>query len=68
MHTMQKSTTYRLIKQHHNFINGLASLMDFSETTAGVYNLDTSREEADANAIASDWQAVGNDLRMACGF
>lgn len=30
-----------------------------------VYNTSNTPEEADAKALASDWQVIGNDLRNA---
>ena len=44
-----------------SFINGVAYLLDFNGTYT-VYNLSHNHQEADAQALYSDWLYVGNDL------
>jgi hypothetical protein len=46
------------------FLLGMASAIDIS-ATLDIYNVSSSPEEADRKAIASDWQAVGDDMRIA---
>lgn len=45
-----------------SFIEGVARLVDPGNTLQ-VYNTSLSAEQADALALAADWQAIGNDLR-----
>jgi hypothetical protein len=44
---------------------GLARLLDFSGSLT-TYAYDHRPDQHDAAAIASDWQHVGGDIRMAC--
>ena len=46
------------------FVNGMGSVLDLGGTLF-QYNGSSSGEEADALAMRSDFQAVGNDLRTA---
>ena len=52
-----------ILRRRRSFLTGFASLFDF------VGNLRRRKFEpdADARAMASDWQAVGNDLWAAMG-
>ncbi len=45
-----------------SFLEGVARLVDFG-ATLNMYNDSSSPEEADINAIRSDWEIVGNDLQ-----
>jgi len=58
------SPTFRLIRQRRSFLDGMAALFDFRPVQFR-YNYDKTSNDADANAIHSDWQAVGDDLRSA---
>ena len=52
-----------------SFLEGMARLFDFGGTlnTYYYYLPDESPHEADARAIASDWEAVGKDIASAIG-
>ena len=51
-----------------SFLRGVARLFDFGGTLNTYHYLaDEDPNEADARAIASDWQAVGRDLASAIG-
>ena len=43
-------------------LDGLAGLVNFTDTEE-EYNVSDSTEEADEEAIRSDWNAVGQDIR-----
>jgi hypothetical protein len=47
-----------------SFIEGIARILDLGNTL-NEYNYSQSEEEADSQAIASDWKAVGNDIKVA---
>ncbi|MFH1489676.1 MAG: hypothetical protein ABII06_12310 [Pseudomonadota bacterium] len=47
-----------------SFLGGLSSVLDLGSTLT-QYNTAATPAKADANAIKSDWEAVGNDLRVA---
>lgn len=44
-----------------SFKNGMARILDFG-STLNIYNTSDSSEEADCNALYSDWYVVGQDL------
>lgn len=49
-----------------SFLQGAARVLDIGQTRAlWDYCWVESPQEADARAIASDWLAVGDDLRLA---
>jgi hypothetical protein len=53
-----------LLYAEPSFLEGVGRLMDF----AGVlnrYNYSPTPEEADRIALASDWYAIGDDMRQA---
>ena len=52
-----------------SFIEGVARIFDFGGTL-NEYNYDqfSSGAEADAAAIASDWEAIGRDMYDAIGL
>ncbi len=45
-----------------SFLEGCSRALDLGGTFDS-YNVSTTPEEADNIALASDWKAVGNDLR-----
>ena len=47
-----------------NFIRGAARVLDMG-STFDVYNESQSDDEADVNALRSDWEAVGTALSKA---
>ncbi len=49
-----------------SFMGGIAATLDMGGTLS-VYNDSESPELADAKALASDWFAVGEDMRGAMG-
>jgi len=46
------------------FFEGIGRVVDLGGTMV-VYNESPTSEEADMNALSSDWHAVGDDLRVA---
>jgi hypothetical protein len=48
-----------------SFLGGMASVLDMGGTLV-TYNISETPEEADSRALASDWAAVGDDLKEAC--
>lgn len=57
------SLSFRLF-QRPSFIEGIARLFD-TENALNSYNRNHSGEQADAQAAASDWCMVGNDINKA---
>jgi len=51
-----------LLYAQPSFLEGVGRLVDFAGLLEG-YNYSSTPGEADAVAIASDWCAVGEDLR-----
>lgn len=49
-----------------SFLEGVARIFDFGGTLNG-YNDSPTGEEADAAAIRSDWEAIGQDMHNAIG-
>ena len=47
-----------------SFLEGAARTLDMGNTFT-QYNIMSSPEQADAAALRSDWQAVGDDLKQA---
>ena len=45
-----------------SFVEGIARLLDFGATLQ-EYNGSRTPEEADMQALANDWRAVGDDLK-----
>jgi len=60
-----RSRTFRLFNRP-TFFSGIARLVDFGGVL-NEYNTSPSAAEADARAIAADWQQVGRDLAQAMG-
>ena len=58
------SKTFRLFTVIPSLLVGAASVLDMG-ATLNIYNMDKTIEQADSKAIASDWQMVGEDLRVA---
>lgn len=54
---------YRLFSQP-SFVEGMARLFDFGGKLNN-YNYSETEDEADFNAIYSDWQTVGQDMLFA---
>ncbi|MGO8761568.1 MAG: hypothetical protein ACLP2P_08820 [Desulfobaccales bacterium] len=46
------------------FFEGMARVLDLGSTMV-MYNESSTPQEADIQALYSDWQAVGNDLENA---
>lgn len=64
MSRMDFSQSLFLRRQPFSFIDGAASIFDWSPITER-YNMAPTAENADARAIASDFIITGNDLRSA---
>ncbi len=47
-----------------SFLGGMARALDLGDTLT-EYNQSLTPEQADDLALAADWQAVGQDLRLA---
>ncbi len=63
MNELDASPTFRLFKIP-TVLDGMVMALDAS-CTQPVFNTDRHPEIADAKAIASDWQAVMQDLSIA---
>lgn len=57
------SPTFVNISRFPSFLEGLARALDLG---GSLWNLD-EEPVSDADALASDWQAVGNDMYWALG-
>jgi hypothetical protein len=57
------NTINRFIKKP-SFFSGIARIFDFTGRIP-IYDMCYNPEQADAEALASDWAAVGGDLRYA---
>lgn len=62
--TVYDSPTFRLFKNRPSFVDGAVSLVDFSEN-ASRYNINDTEKEADYDSLASDWLAIGSDMKTA---
>lgn len=58
----KNSPTFRLFKKEPSFLEGASHLLDI-KARAWQYNHSATEDEADRDALRSDWQAVGNDFR-----
>lgn len=58
----ENSYTFRLFKKTPSFVGGVAALVDIFGKEEKNYILSRTEEEADLNAIYSDWKAVGSDM------
>lgn len=56
--------TFNLLRQMPSFVEGVASLMDFSGPQ-DKYKYSKTDTEADCNAIRGDWMAIGHDMHEA---
>ena len=56
------SHTLDLLKKRPSFIDGIFSILDLSKIQSR-YNMSKTEAEADSRAIASDWKAIGEDMR-----
>ena len=54
--------TFRLARSMPSFSRGLARSVDVGNTIT-EYNFSKTGEKADFDALKSDWEAVGDDLR-----
>lgn len=50
-----------------DYLRGAAAAMDLRGNTTRQYRLAATPAEADARAVANDWQTVGDDLRASAG-
>jgi hypothetical protein len=58
----------RMTVKRLSFLLGIASLFDFFGVLSPIPKMNMSRYEPlydDAEAIANDWEAIGNDMRTA---
>jgi len=62
--TFYSSNTFRLFKRKPSFLGGFGSIIDLSGPIS-KYNYTTHNATADYEAIKSDWEQVGNDMRHA---
>lgn len=62
MGTQIKNYTYNLFSRS-SFLTGMGRIFDFSNSYNN-YNISETSTEADFKAIASDWNAVGEDLKL----
>ena len=62
---LENSYTFRLFKETsaYPFIEGVASVLDFSTEPEKFYNYDKDELEADRNSLCADWMQVGQDLK-----
>lgn len=58
------SPTFRLFRNRPSFIEGASYIMDLSSGESR-YNVNLTEKEADLDSLASDWVAVGKDMRKA---
>jgi hypothetical protein len=61
MGDIDKSLTFYLFARP-SFLEGLARILDLSGSLQ-EYNYSKSGEQADARAISSDWEMIGEDIR-----
>lgn len=58
----------RLLRYHlfarPSFLEGMGRLVDFGNSL-NLYNVSDSPEDADWEALLSDWEIVGDDIRRA---
>jgi hypothetical protein len=61
---MSSAPTFRLFKERRPFVDGLSSVFDYTPL-ADAYHQSVTPAQADAEALAADFLATGNDLRSA---
>jgi len=59
---MSEYTTFLFARP--SWLEGIARLLDFGNTLQ-VYNISSNDAEADAVALALDWNAIGEDMHRA---
>lgn len=59
---MNEYTTYLYARS--SFIEGIARILDFGNTLQ-VYNTSRRSDDPDAWALATDWHAIGEDMKRA---
>lgn len=59
---MLEYTTYLYARP--SFIEGIARILDFGNTLQ-VYNTSSGADDPDAWALATDWYAIGEDMKRA---
>jgi len=64
MSSLTPFSTLTLFRQPFSFREGMASAFDYAPITE-PYNMCPTPQQADAQAIASDFLITGNDLRAA---
>lgn len=47
-----------------SFLEGVARILDFGNTL-NEYNTSLTPQQADERALAADWYAIGEDMKMA---
>ena len=57
----KNSQTFRLFRKEPSFIDGMASLVDFSQNI-DRYNISKTPQGADIESLQADWVAVCADL------
>lgn len=62
---IRNSHTFRLMKEPSTFLEGVSSVFDVGGKIMDKYNTDDTDENADLNALRSDWRAVGEDMYSA---
>ena len=60
--SVYSSPTFRLFCTRPTMLSGLASMLDFSDSSR-LYNKNETGEIADTEALRADWTAVGLDLK-----
>jgi hypothetical protein len=61
---MDGSYTFRLFRNNQSFLQGMASILDFSSSES-KYNYNKNETSADCESIRADWQAIGGDMQAA---
>jgi ABC-type transport system substrate-binding protein len=61
-YNIYNSPTFRLMKNKPSFMEGFSGILNFSDIVA-YYNTSDTEGEADINAIKSDWEAIGIDIK-----
>ena len=65
LRNIRNSYTFRLRKHTPTFVEGVASALEVGGHLMNKYNVDKTDNQADANSLGADWQAVGNDMYSA---
>ena len=68
MNQYQDSPTFRLFSSTPSFMKGFGRIFDFSGSLNRYHNrMRSTSEKADSDALKSDWEAVGRDIRVVLG-